>query len=109
MKRTFVYEALVSRVVDGDTVDLSVDVGFRIDLRIRTRLKGINAPEVSTPEGKAARKALQERLPPLSFVMVETFRDPGDKYGRWLAAIRHDDEDINRWLVTTGHAKELAE
>lgn len=107
MKRTFIYEALVTRVVDGDTVDLTVDAGFRVDVRVRTRLKGINAPELSTPEGKAARKALADKLPPLTFVMVETFRDPGDKYGRWLATIRCDNEDINRWLVESGHAKEI--
>lgn len=101
----FDYNATVVKVIDGDTVDLSVDLGFHVSLTIRTRLIGIDAPEVSTPEGKIARDRLREALPVSSAVAVHTAKSPGDKYGRWLAAISGGMGDVAEWMLAQGLAK----
>jgi len=54
-RRMYEYNAQLVRVVDGDTVDISVDLGFHISQQIRVRLNGINSPETSTPAGKGAK------------------------------------------------------
>ncbi len=57
-------EATIIKITDGDTVKLSADLGFGISAKITVRCLGINAPELNTPEGKAARDALHAKLPP---------------------------------------------
>lgn len=101
----YTYKATVVKVVDGDTVDLLVDVGFNVRVQIRTRLYGIDAPETREDAGKAARDALRVVLPQHAPVIVKTFKDPNDKYGRWLAQIWEGDISINQWLVESGYAK----
>ncbi len=100
LEPTYTYSAKVASVIDGDSVYLDVAVGFHVSVNIYARLYGINAPEVSTPEGKESRAALRKKLLPGADVIVKTFKDPGDKYGRWLAVIVLDDVNINDWLVT---------
>ncbi len=53
----FEYRAIVENVVDGDTVDLTVDLGFRIQIRDRFRLSGINTPEVRGSEREAGLRS----------------------------------------------------
>ena len=83
-----VYErhATVVRVVDGDTLHLNVDLGCDIEVAMTVRLSGLNAPEMSTVEGKAAKayveQWVEERGP--RFV-VRTEKDKREKYGRYLA------------------------
>ena len=102
---TFAYQATKVTVIDGDTLDVTLDLGFRIEHRIRLRLKGINCPEMRTPEGKAAKQFTTEwidaRLP---MVTVNTFKDKTEKYGRYLARITAADGDLNTCLVEAGHA-----
>lgn len=104
------YKATVVRVVDADTVDLHVDLGFRTFFTDRFRLFGIDAPErgqVGWAEGKAA---LESRLPVGTPIVIETYhpreRDERDSFGRWLATIYLDGENINLWLTGSGHAVE---
>lgn len=100
----FEYRATVAKVIDGDTVDLVVSLGFHVSIAIRTRLLGIDAPEVSTPEGKAVRDTLRQMLPVGTAVTVQTQKHPGDKYGRWLARIVTPFGDLAEWLVAGGMA-----
>lgn len=94
--------ATVDRVVDGDTVVLSIDLGFGTWLHGQhVRLVAVgqdgrpasyNAPEargpLATEAGAAATEALREMLPVGREVTIETFKGPAtDKYGRWLAVI----------------------
>jgi micrococcal nuclease len=88
-------------VHDGDTVRLDVDCGFRMWFRGPFRLRGINAPELPTPEGVAARDALSGKLP--ATVRVVTYPDP-EKYGRWLGDIYAGDLFLNQWMVDNGFA-----
>lgn len=105
---TWTYEAIVKRVVDGDTVDLEVDLGFRILNSDRFRLTGIDTPERGQVGWSEAKAALESRLPVGARVRVETEhptqRDPKDKYGRWLASIWIDGEDLNLWMIEQGYA-----
>jgi micrococcal nuclease len=102
----FIYNATVTRVVDGDTVDIAVDLGFRSYHSIMTRLFGLNAPELHAVGGKESRDALAAKIPPGSPIVIQTFKDPTDKYGRYLVLIRKPNEptSINDWLIASGHA-----
>lgn len=104
LKQTFTYDAQVVKVIDGDTVDLLVDLGFHTSLSIRTRLLGIDAPEVSTVSGKIAREELRIYLPVGSSVVVRTSKDPEDKYGRWIAQIEWKGGSISDWMIANHHA-----
>ena len=101
-----VYPATVARVVDGDTVRLVVDVGFRMRYEDNFRLAGINAPELREEAGKAARDFLRELLPEGQAVTVETAK--AGKYGRWLAKVflRSETSSVNTALLAAGHAVE---
>lgn len=117
----FTYRAEVVRVIDGDTIDFDVDLGFHDHQGIRTRLLGINAPEMSTLAGKAARQFVVDQFmacgavvavvlgspagPPPILLEIETFKDAGDKYGRWLARVHLPGGVVlNDLMVSSGHA-----
>ena len=81
----YTYRATVVRVVDGDTIDLDVDLGFHLRSRQRFRLLDYNAPETRGPErllGIQAKADLVRRLPSGAALWVETHK--GDSFGRWL-------------------------
>jgi len=97
---SYTYNAKIVSIIDGDSAHLDVFVGFHVVVNIHARFDGINAPEVSTPEGKEARAALRKRLLPGTDVIIKSYKDPGDKYGRWLVLISHEGVNINQWMVT---------
>ena len=104
----YTYDATVIDVHDGDTVTLDVDLGFGTWIRgMRIRLFGINAPELPTPEGKAAAAFLQELfIAGGQDVVLESIKDRADKYGgRWLGIIRLRGKSVNDLMVAIGHAK----
>lgn len=101
------YNATVVRIVDGDTLEMEVDCGFRLSFRDRFRLNGINCPERNTDAGKAAcfdvLKYLGGNLP----VGVRVTTTKPDKYGRWLADVQVPGQvsTLNQFLVQCGAAK----
>jgi len=103
------YNAEVVRVVDGDTVDLRVDVGFKCSFNDRFRLEGIDAPESRTRDliekkaGLAAKDFLSDYLPVGRTITVKTGK-PG-KYGRWIATLYRDGVNVNQLMVKEGHAR----
>lgn len=106
------YHARVTNVVDGDTVDLDVDLGFGVTYSKRFRLMGINTPEIRTkdPEEKAAGFKAKARLEELTLdrrLVVRTTKDKPGKYGRILATLIDPENkiDINRQLLIEGLAK----
>lgn len=99
------YQAKVIRVVDGDTIDVLVDLGFHINIEMKVRLQGINAPELKEDAGKTARDYLFSRLYNKS-VIIKTERDRQEKYGRFLATVLLDGQNINEELVANGYAKD---
>ena len=104
------YNAKLDRVVDGDTVDALVDLGFDTWKKVRIRMMGMNAPESRTRDleekklGLAAKARLIEILGDGEF----TLQSHGvGKYGRCLGEIfRESDVSINRQLINEGHATE---
>lgn len=103
------FNAKIIRVVDGDTVDAQIDLGFYINIRKRVRLYGIDTPESRSTDseekrfGLMATQALDTRLRTTDhFVSLKTFGE--DKFGRVLAEIWQRDENLNQWLVNQHHA-----
>lgn len=99
------YQSSVLRVIDGDTVELIVDLGFRLRVDLIVRLYGINAPEIRTIEGKAAKARLSELLPKGAAIRITTLKDKTEKYGRYLGILSDGDgHEINARMVSEGHA-----
>jgi micrococcal nuclease len=107
------YRAKMVKIIDGDTLDALVDLGFDVQIRRRIRLKGINAPESRTKDlaekklGLAAKRRLEELLGPSEGVFVLISHGLG-KYGRCLGEIfvEEGEESINQQLINEGHARE---
>lgn len=97
------YKAEVIKVVDGDTLHLSVDLGFDIKRRDTFRLAGINAPEMNTPEGVAAKVWLEASLAE-GVLIITTRRDKREKFGRYLATLWIDHANVNEAMIAAGHA-----
>jgi micrococcal nuclease len=105
----YAYKATVIRWVDGDTVWLEVDLGFRMKTINDFRLYGVDTPERGQPGWAEAKAFVQNTAPVGTEVNIETYKDP-DKYGRWLAEVSLADEDsdmfsINAELTDRGLAK----
>lgn len=100
----YAYRATVLRVIDADTLDVEVDVGFRMFARMPLRLYGCNAPERYTQEGAEASNYVTSLLGKIPCpVIVETVK-PIDKYGRYLANVFIGDIDLGQELISSGHA-----
>jgi micrococcal nuclease len=101
------YKAKVVKVVDGDTVDCDVDLGFYMTARIRFRLARIDTPEIrgeERPEGLLAKQWLIDTLQKSNNeITVQTGKT--GKYGRWIGEIIIGETNINDELVKTGHAE----
>lgn len=91
-------DARVVRVFDGDTVWVQPLHGGRWR---KLRLDGIDAPEICQPGGLAARDALAARVLGAEVQIEERAMDD---YGRGIALVVLRGEDVNAWLVQTGHA-----
>lgn len=89
---------VVSYVVDGDTVHVRPDDG---GAPLSVRVDGIDAPEICQPGGAASRDALRRRVLG-RHVAVQGRRQ--DDYGRLLARIFLNDEDLGQWMVAQGQA-----
>ncbi len=88
----YYYKAEVTRIVDGDTVDVAIDLGFSVSTKTRLRLYGINAPESRTRDkkekkrGLAAKARLKELIDQNDGWVYMQSKEKG-KYGRYLANI----------------------
>lgn len=93
-----VQSGVVTRVVDGDTVWVTVAGG---DKPIKVRIEGIDAPEICQPGGASSQDALRRRLLGSQVSLSLHFQDD---YGRVLATIHQQGEDVGRWMVSSGQA-----
>jgi micrococcal nuclease len=87
MPNLFYYNAKVIRWVDGDTLDIELDLGFKISMTKRIRLLGINAPEIKTASGKKVKTFCEEYLPAGKEFIFKSYRDKKGGYGRLLGTI----------------------
>ena len=117
------YNAHVERVVDGDTIDCTIDLGFSTWKKIRVRMEGINTPESRTRDkeekkrGLAAKERLKEILKYNDNKCVLKVSGLG-KFGRALASVYVDtlssttpkssitENNVNKQLIEEGHAVE---
>ena len=102
------YEATLERVVDGDTIVLMIDLGFETYERKTVRLARINAPEMSTDAGKAAKAYLVGLLGPDEVLTVRTIKDRKEKYGRYLVEVIGSHGNVNDAMLMAGHAVEYS-
>lgn len=108
----FVRTVKVLRVIDGDTVDVNIDLGFDMWYNLRLRLHGIDAPEVHTRDldekkrGLIASAWLKSMLNSAEAVTIRTvkFGSTG-KYGRYLAIIYADGINLNNEILREKLAK----
>jgi len=110
MAKRYIYMATVLNVIDGDTIDIEVDLGFRVYQEMRVRLAGVDTPEKNAkhPELRAEAMKSKQRVVDLVLgkrLLVETFKV--DKYGRYLAKVFLDTSDgksLNDVLLEEGLA-----
>lgn len=102
----YTYLAKLVRLIDADTVELDVDLGFKVYHRIIVRLDRLNAPERSNPNHKAAFQWLQTQLYGNGPLRIVTRKDKQEKYGRYLAEIYYstDTVSINQQMLDNGYA-----
>tara|TARA_Y100000310_G_scaffold342092_1_gene443742 strand:+ start:2232 stop:2600 length:369 start_codon:yes stop_codon:yes gene_type:complete len=109
----FSYNATIVKIIDGDTVDALVDVGFSIMTKKRIRFRGINTPESRTRDkeekvrGLAAKDRVVELLSENDNKFVLKSYGVG-KYGRCLGElfVEGHEESVNQVLINEGHAVE---
>lgn len=105
------YNAICTRVIDGDTVDARVDLGFNVWIECRVRLMGIDAPETRTRNleekrfGLRTKQYLKSLMDGVGGHFILKSHGVG-KYGRCLGTIYINGEDINQKLLAEGYAKE---
>jgi len=107
------YVRKVENVVDGDTIDVLIDLGFDILFASRVRLAGIDTPESRTSDkaekvlGLEAKEYLKKQLKDAKSVIIRTEKmDSSEKYGRILGwvYINGESESINNKMINDGYA-----
>jgi micrococcal nuclease len=103
----YYYKGQVLKVVDGDTVDVDIDLGFDVHFKTRLRLYGVNTPELSSKNPDERKKAddaknfLKELIEGKE-IEIQSFKQ--EKYGRYLAKIFINNVDVNQKLIEEGFA-----
>ena len=104
------YKFKLDRVVDGDTIDVVIDLGFSILHKCRVRLFGIDTPESRTRDldekarGKLAKDFLSYCLASSDDHVIKTSVDGKGKFGRVLGEIYCDGKNINLLMIDKHHA-----
>lgn len=103
----------VLKVVDGDTIDVDIDLGFNISYTQRVRLAGIDTPESRTKDkaekilGLEVKDRLKKAIDAATNIVIKTEKpDSSEKYGRILGWVFLDDNkvSINQTLIDEGYA-----
>jgi endonuclease YncB( thermonuclease family) len=112
--KRFTYKAYIEKIIDGDTLWVYIPVGFEMGVRTKVRLNAIDAPEIATKSGRAAKRFLTRALQSCPFVIIKTYKP--DKYDRYLADLfflpgEPDAQKVarlgiflNQELLNAGHA-----
>tara|TARA_B100000214_G_scaffold360947_1_gene323848 strand:- start:312 stop:722 length:411 start_codon:yes stop_codon:yes gene_type:complete len=109
------YRCKVVKIIDGDTVDVDIDLGFGIWLhKERIRMYGIDTPESRTRDleekkyGLAAKQFLTNMLDDEGGIILKTLKDAEGKFGRILGELwrttNYADKSINQYLIEKHHA-----
>lgn len=107
------YKATVVRVIDGDTLEVDIDLGFNTTLKKeKLRLLGIDTPELRSKNlservhAQEAKQFVERYCPPGSLIYLRTEKDKKGKYGRYLAHVTLSTGlDLVDMLVENGFEK----
>lgn len=115
-KQEYKYNALITRIIDGDTYDAIVDLGFKIAISIRIRLHNFDTPELRSMHSgevvhaKAARDFVEQTMPVGTMVVIASVKSA--VYNRWEADVWLTKEDASvsdeGTLVVTKESVSLA-
>ncbi|MBN2440979.1 MAG: thermonuclease family protein [Spirochaetales bacterium] len=97
LQELYTYKGYVNEIIDGDTLWVTIDLGFDARTSQKIRLRGINAAKIETETGQKARKYIEKRLTPCPFIIVKTYYR--DKYNRYLADIFYDKNEVDTTKV----------
>ena len=115
----YIYNIELLKVVDGDTIDAKIDLGFDVSVKKRVRFLGVNAPESRTRDleekakGLAAKDRVKQLLEGANIIQLQSHGV--GKYGRCLGELHIDVvdgqekvtlESVNKLLIKEGHAVE---
>jgi micrococcal nuclease len=107
------YVKKVTKVVDGDTIDVDIDLGFNISFSSRVRLAGIDTPESRTTDkmekalGLESKEYLKKAIDASKTVVIKTEKmDSSEKYGRILGWLFLDGSkvSVNEQMIADGYA-----
>ena len=125
MGPSYEFPVVISRIVDGDTVDARIDIGFKIVYEERIRLLGLDTPESFTSNkkekvlGMAAKARMKELIDQANVlpkkrgkkdVVLKTSKDGKGKFGRilgeiWVNSNTGEGVNVNQTLIDEGHAR----
>lgn len=104
------YKGYINRVVDGDTYDVIIDLGFNIRHKIRVRLLDIDTPEIygkyACENGKIISDYVKTILTENKEVYVQTYKT--GKYGRWLANITVNNQNLKTLIESFMNDNKIA-
>jgi micrococcal nuclease len=110
----YTYVITLDRVIDGDTIDAMIDLGFDVHVKKRIRFMGINTPESRTRDleekkrGLAAKARVEELLNKCSCITLKSHGS--GKFGRCLGELfielENEAVNLNQLLISEGHATE---
>lgn len=118
---SYTYAAKVERVIDGDTLLVIIRSGLKVILRDRLRLRGIDTPELGTPEGEAAKRYVMKLLPAGAILVLKSNKSKTDTHGRFVVDVFYlqDEKDperiikegtyLNQHLLDEGYAVRMKE
>ena len=99
------YKATVNRVVDGDTLDLNVDLGFRVQIGVRVRVNGVDCAELNEADGHMAKQFVEHLCPVGSIVTIQSDKDR-KTFDRWLAQVTlSDGSDLAGKIIAANLSK----
>jgi len=108
----YTYLVKILKVIDGDTIDVLIDLGFSIWVKQRIRFANINAPEIKGKEkrkGLKAKKFVENQLKESKLIKLKIFKMKKGKYGRYIANVYFYDgvfwRNLNDILVSKKLAK----
>ena len=103
------YKCFITNVVDGDTVDAIIDLGFSIQAKHRLRLLGVDTPELRDKDEATRLKAQEAKTFVTETLLNKEFvvkTEKSDSFGRYLAIIYLDDtKTLNDLLIEKGYAE----
>jgi micrococcal nuclease len=103
----------VNKIVDGDTIDVDIDLGFAVSFTQRVRLAGIDTPESRTTDlkekalGVEVKEKIKKEIAAAKDIVIKTEKpDSSEKYGRILGWLFLDGSDVslNQKLINEGYA-----